>query len=141
MVSLTAGGVKLTFSTSEVRFVDETVIIKQLYEAEEPEHNGPTKQSRGINDAPITPVGVVEYHGLEQYTSPLTDDTPLIQTLCHDGRSSELELLMGNALQHSDRVTGRELQISDLVQEKRLSFNEREAKLMRNYVENMALWV
>ncbi|PYH37599.1 uncharacterized protein BO87DRAFT_450815, partial [Aspergillus neoniger CBS 115656] len=134
------GGVQLTFSTSEVRFVDETVIIKRLYEVEEPEHNGPTEQSRGVNDAPITPVGVVEYHGLEQYTSPLTDDTTPMQTLCHDGRSSELELLMGNVLQQFDRDPGKDLQTGNLVREQRLLFNEREAKLMRNYVENMALW-
>lgn len=138
---MAVGGVKLTFSTSEVRFVDETVIIKRLYEVEEPEHNGPTEQSHGVNDAPITPVGVVEYYGPEQYTSPLTDDTPPIQTLCHDDRSSELELLVGNALKPSDKYYGRELQAGGLVQEQRYSFNEREAKLMRNYVENMALWV
>ncbi|KAI2933774.1 transcriptional regulator family: Fungal Specific TF [Aspergillus niger] len=123
-----------------LRFVDETVIIKRLYEVVESEHDGSTEQSRGVNDAPVTPIGTGQYQALEQYTPPLTGDNHPLQTLYHNGRSSELGLLMGNAFQHSDRNPGREVQTDSLVQEPRFSFNEREATLMRNYVENMALW-
>ncbi|GKZ32514.1 hypothetical protein AbraIFM66950_001983 [Aspergillus brasiliensis] len=121
-------------------FVDETVIIKRLYEVGEPEHDDLIEESRGVNNGPITPIGIVEYRGLEQYTSPLTDDTPPTQALYHNGRSSELDLLMRNAFQPSDADPGKELQTRNLVQEQRLSLNGREATLMRNYVENMALW-
>lgn len=131
----------LIFETAQVRFVDETVIIKRLYEVVESEHDGSTEQSRGVNDAPVTPIGTGQYQALEQYTPPLTGDNHPLQTLYHNGRSSELGLLMGNAFQHSDRNPGREVQTDSLVQEPRFSFNEREATLMRNYVENMALWV
>ncbi|OJJ78075.1 hypothetical protein ASPBRDRAFT_111985 [Aspergillus brasiliensis CBS 101740] len=126
--------------TSKVRFVDETVIIKRLYEVGEPEHNDLLEESRGVNNGPITPIGIVEYRGLEQYTSPLTHDTPPTQARYHNGRSSELDLLMRNAFQPSDTDPRKELQTGSLVQEQRLSFNGREATLMRNYVENMALW-
>ncbi|RAK98829.1 uncharacterized protein BO80DRAFT_479437 [Aspergillus ibericus CBS 121593] len=37
-------------------------------------------------------------------------------------------------------LESRDLQTACLVQEQKLSFNDREATLMRNYVENMALW-
>lgn len=131
----------LIFETAQVRFVDETVIIKRLYEVVESEHDGSTEESRGVNDASVTPTGTGQYQALEQYTPPLTGDNPPLQTLYHDGHSSGLELLMENAFQHSDRDPGRELQTGSLVQEPRFSFNEREATLMRNYVENMALWV
>ena len=112
----------------EVRFVDETVLVRRFYEG----GGGGVGDGEGFERVKWT--GDVD-GGLEQFTSPLTEEgleeTPPIPRLCDDGLSRELEIF-----QHAPEVSR-----GGLRQDQRLSLNGREATLMRNYVENMALWV
>lgn len=127
-----------------VHFHDETLEIQRSYAVTESktvwrEHDT-ASCSNSIDDSP----GGGSFESSKQESSPLTSQQPESQALPGLAQLQEVNILPAKTTQrHQEALYSTHIPQVDTsaISSQGILLNEREAILMRNFIDNMALWV